>query len=139
MHLCSVPSLVLVSKCSNASSSREARRYLDKHLRLDVALQSYMNNRENTQTPSSPDLEKIFNKYKGVQFVLAAPVHRFLTHPSLDRNDDDITVDGTLSLCSDLGVDPEDVVLLVIACELKSPCVGRWRKAGWIQGWRGLG
>ena len=57
----------------------------------------------------------------------------------LDRNDDDITVDGTLSLCSDLGVDPEDVVLLVIACELKSPCVGRWRKSGWIQGWRGLG
>lgn len=102
------------------ASSREARRYLDKHLRLDIALQSYMNNRENAQTPSSTDLEKIFNKYK-------------------DRNDDDITVDGTLSLCSDLGVDPEDVVLLAVACELKSPCVGRWRKTGWIQGWRGLG
>jgi DCN1-like protein 1/2 len=62
-----------------------------------------------------------------------------LTRSRLDRNDDDITVDGTLSLCSDLGVDPEDVVLLAIACELKSPCVGRWRKSGWIQGWRGLG
>lgn len=63
----------LVKYCilkSNASSSREARRYLDKHLRLDIALQSYMNNRENAQTPSSTDLEKIFNKYKGVQFVL---------------------------------------------------------------------
>ena len=121
-----------------ASSSREARRYLDKHLRLDIALQSYMNNRENAQTPSSIELEKLFNIYKGLQFVLAEPVHVFLT-PPLDRNDDDITVDGTLSLCSDLGVDPEDVVLLSVACELKSPSVGRWRKTNWIQGWRGLG
>lgn len=72
----------LLSTCilKSAYSSREARRYLDKHLRLDIALQSYTNNRENAQTPSSStDLEKIFNKYKGVQFVLAPPAHRFLT------------------------------------------------------------
>lgn len=56
----------------------------------------------------------------------------------LDADDEDITVDGTLSLCKDLGVDPEDVVLLAVACELQSPSVGRWRKAGWLQGWRGL-
>jgi DCN1-like protein 1/2 len=102
------------------ATSREARRYLDKHLRLDTALQSYMNTRENVPTPSSSELEKLFNKYK-------------------DRIDDDITVDGTLNLCSDLGVDPEDVVLLAVACELKSPNVGRWRKTSWIQGWKGLG
>jgi hypothetical protein len=53
-------------------SSQEAKRYLDKHLRLDIALQSYMNGRENgTASPasSSPnsELEKVFNKYKGVQ------------------------------------------------------------------------
>lgn len=98
-----------------------------------------MNNRENAQTPPSTDLEKIFNKYKGVQFVLCCAGPLFPHAPPLDRNDDDITVDGTLSLCSDLGVDPEDVILLAIACELKSPCVGRWKKTGWIQGWRGLG
>ena len=57
----------------------------------------------------------------------------------LDADEDDITVDGTLSLCKDLGVDPEDVVLLAVACELQSPSVGRWRKSGWVQGWRGLG
>ena len=56
----------------------------------------------------------------------------------LDADEDDITVDGTLSLCKDLGLDPEDVVLLAVACELKSPGVGRWRKAGWVEGWRGL-
>jgi len=60
------------------------------------------------------------------------------TH-SLDRADDDITVDGTLNLCSDLGVDPEDVVLLAVAYELQSPGVGRWKKASWVSGWRGLG
>jgi DCN1-like protein 1/2 len=48
-------------------------------------------------------------------------------------------VDGTLDFCSDLGVDPEDVVLLAVACELQSPSVGRWKKASWMQGWRGLG
>jgi DCN1-like protein 1/2 len=56
-----------------------------------------------------------------------------------DRADDDITVDGTLDLCSDLGVDPEDAVLLAVACELQSPSVGRWKKTSWVQGWRGLG
>ncbi|KAI9465122.1 defective in Cullin neddylation protein 1 [Russula earlei] len=61
--------------------------------------------------PSSSELEKLFNKYK----------------------------DGTLNLCSDLGVDPEDVVLLAVACELQSPSVGRWKKASWISGWKGLG
>jgi hypothetical protein len=55
-------------------SSREARRYLDKHVRLDVALQTYMNARE-TISPAAPapaatELEKIFNKYKGVQYFL---------------------------------------------------------------------
>jgi len=84
-----------------------------------------MNGRENGSVPSassssSSELEKVFNKYK-------------------DRVDDDITVDGTLDLCSDLGVDPEDVVLLAIACELQSPSVGRWKKTHWISGWRALG
>lgn len=79
MYLCSVPLSICIRKL-NASSSREARRYLDKHLRLDTALQSYMSNRENTSTPSSNELEKLFNKYKGVQLVPAALACPFLTH-----------------------------------------------------------
>lgn len=76
MYLCSVPPLrEFVSESPNASSSREARRYLDKHLRLDTALQSYMNTRENVPTPSSNELEKLFNKYKGVQLVPAVSAH----------------------------------------------------------------
>ena len=52
-------------------SSREAKRYLDKHPRLDLALQSYMNSKENGSVSSASssysELEKVFNKYKGVQ------------------------------------------------------------------------
>jgi len=103
------------------ATTRDARRYLDRHRHLDIAVEAYKNARENLSlTPSSGQLEKVFNKYK-------------------DRDDDDITVDGTLDLCSDLGVDPEDVVLLAVAYELQSPRVGRWKKTSWVQGWRSLG
>ncbi|KAH9957755.1 defective in Cullin neddylation protein 1 [Russula dissimulans] len=104
------------------ATSREARRYLEKQPRLDFAIQAYLNAKEavSPAPSSSSELEKLFNKYK-------------------DRADDDITVDGTLNLCSDLGVDPEDVVLLAVAYELQSPGVGRWKKTSWVSGWRGLG
>jgi DCN1-like protein 1/2 len=52
---------------------------------------------------------------------------------------EDITVEGTIKLCEDLGTDPEDVVLLAVAYELKSPRVGEWNRKGWIDGWRSLG
>jgi hypothetical protein len=97
-----------------------------------------------SSTPSSSQLEKVFNQYKGVlPHYLHSICYRQIQSISLflksDADEDDITVDGTLSLCKDLGVDPEDVVLLAVACELQSPSVGRWRKTGWVQGWRGLG
>lgn len=52
---------------------------------------------------------------------------------------DDITIDGTIKLCEDLGVDPEDVVLLAVAYELKSPAMGQWTRKGWTEGWKALG
>ena len=57
----------------------------------------------------------------------------------LDPDDENITVDGTIRLCEDLGVNPEDVVLLAVAYELKSPAMGEWSKAGWTQGWKSIG
>lgn len=56
-----------------------------------------------------------------------------------DEDGDTIGVDGTLRWCTDLGVDPEDVSLLAIAYELKSPTVGEWAKSGFIEGWKRLG
>ena len=41
--------------------------------------------------------------------------------------------------CKDLGVDPEDVVLLSIAYELKSPSIGSFPRKPWIDGWASLG
>ena len=38
-----------------------------------------------------------------------------------------------------MGVDPEDVVLLPLAYELKSPAVGSFPRKPWIDGWKSLG
>ena len=46
---------------------------------------------------------------------------------------------GALKWCEDLGVSPEDVVLLPIAYELKSPSVGSFPRKPWIDGWKSLG
>ncbi|KAK0440057.1 Cullin binding-domain-containing protein [Armillaria borealis] len=50
-----------------------------------------------------------------------------------------ITIDGTIKFCEDLAVNPEDVVLLSIAYELKSKRMGEWGRQGWLEGWRSLG
>lgn len=48
-------------------------------------------------------------------------------------------MDGTIALCSELGVDPEDVGLLALAYELKSPSPGEWARKGWVDGLKALG
>ena len=57
----------------------------------------------------------------------------------IDPDGDDITIDGTIKFCEDLEVDPEDVVLLAVAYELKSRSMGTWTKKGWVDGWKALG
>ena len=61
------------------------------------------------------------------------------TVPSTDSDGDDITIYGTIKLCEDLAVNPEDVVLLAVAFELKSPSMGQWSRKGWTDGWKQLG
>ncbi|KAG5338793.1 hypothetical protein C0989_006220 [Termitomyces sp. Mn162] len=111
------------------TSTRDARNFLEKYKRVDVAVDAYFNNPHefNTPTrhqpapaaPSTSKLTTLFNSYK-------------------DPDGDEITVDGTIKLCGDLEVDPEDVVLLAVAFELKSPGIGRWTKQGWTEGWKAL-
>lgn len=57
----------------------------------------------------------------------------------IDPDGDDINIDGTIKLCEDLSVDPEDVVLLAIAYELKSPSMGEWTRKEWVDGWKSIG
>jgi len=71
--------------------------------------------------------------------VLPTPDPSLNTHVCTDPNGDEISIDGTIQLCQDLKVDPENVVLLAVAYELKSPRVGEWNKKGWVEGWSRLG
>ena len=48
-------------------------------------------------------------------------------------------MDGTIRLCEDLAVNPEDVVLLAVAYELQAPRVAEWTKNGWVEGWKNNG
>ncbi|CDO68750.1 hypothetical protein BN946_scf184989.g16 [Trametes cinnabarina] len=104
------------------ASTKEARRYLTKYKRLDQALDAYYNDPSAgaRHTASTSKLNALFDKYK-------------------DPDGDDITVNGTIQMCEDLGVDPEDVVLLAVAYELKSPAMGQWTRKGWTEGWKALG
>lgn len=56
-----------------------------------------------------------------------------------DPDEDEITVEGALKWFEDLRVKTEDVVLLPIAYELKSPTVGSFPRQQWIDGWKSLG
>lgn len=56
----------------------------------------------------------------------------------IDPDSGNIGIDGTLKLCEDLGLNPEDVVMLAVAYELKSPGVGEWTRQGWVDGWKNL-
>jgi len=112
------------------ASARDARKFLEAHKRLDIAIDAYYTNpnafarsgrrKVDSSAPSSSKLSQLFDKYK-------------------DPDEDNITVDGTIKFCEDLEVDPEDVVLLAIAYELKSPRLGQWTKQGWIDGWKAIG
>jgi len=112
------------------ASVKDARRYIEKFKRLDYAIDAYYNDpralssasaqRREPAGPSTSKLNTLFERYK-------------------DPDGDIISIDGTIKFCSDLDVDPENVVLLALAYELKSPTIAEWRKKGWVDGWKSLG
>lgn len=115
------------------ASVRDAKKFMEKYKRLDVAVDAYYNDpnqfgtakqsqshHQQQHQPSTSKLTTLYDKYK-------------------DPEGEDITIDGTIQMCQDLGVDPEDIVLLAVAYELKSPSMGRWTKQGWTEGWKALG
>lgn len=48
-------------------------------------------------------------------------------------------MDGTMQYCGDLGVDPEDVVFLALACFTKAPTMGRFTRRSWVEAWQSVG
>lgn len=107
------------------ATAKQAQSTLSKHgYKLDAALDAYFNDAGDVP-PAAPTgtnrskLNQLFDSYK-------------------DPDTDSILVDGTLRFCQDLGVDPEDVVLLAVAYELKSPAVAEFPREGWLSGWTHL-
>ncbi|KAF9074381.1 defective in Cullin neddylation protein 1 [Rhodocollybia butyracea] len=120
----------IASFCSvTGASNKDAKKFLEKYKRLDAAVDAYYTNpnqfsiatsKQPSNAPSTSKLTVLFNEYK-------------------DPESEDITIDGTIKLCQDLEKDPEDVVLLAVAYELKSPEIGHWTKKGWVDGWKANG
>ena len=111
------------------ASPKDAKKFLDRYKRLDLAVDAFFDDpnamasvrrQPDAPAPSTSKLNTLFDKYK-------------------DPEGSDITINGTIQMCEDLEVDPEDVVLLAIAYELKSPRVGEWSKKGWVEGWKRIG
>ncbi|KAH7103764.1 Cullin binding-domain-containing protein [Auriculariales sp. MPI-PUGE-AT-0066] len=105
--------MVSVTGCS----AKDAATMLGRHgYKLDAAVDAFYDE----GPPSGPPapavnrdaLGELFRRYKGTQIY------------SL--------------FCEDLSVDPEDVVLLAVAYELKAPAIAEFSRQGWIDGWTSL-
>lgn len=85
---------------------------------LDQAVDSFF-----TRVPkvNTSKLEKVFDEY-------------------CDSNDKNvILVSGTESLCRDLGIDPNDILMVVLSWHLESESMCEFSRSGWIKGWSKLG
>jgi DCN1-like protein 1/2 len=105
------------------ASTRDARRYLEKYKRIDVAINAFFSDPPPPAAagaPSTTKLNTLFDKYK-------------------DPDEGDIRVEGTMQWCEDLGISPDDVVTLALAFELGSKSLGEWQKKEWVDGWKKLG
>jgi len=106
------------------ASQTDSVKYMKKHdYRLDIAIDAYFESAASRTTASSTAssthaITELFEKYQD--------------------SPDSIGANGTMKLCEDLGIDPEDVVTLALAYELKSPTIGDWPKKGWIEGMKAL-
>ncbi|ODN96517.1 defective in Cullin neddylation protein 1 [Cryptococcus wingfieldii CBS 7118] len=104
------------------ASAAEATRYIKKYKSVENAVDAYYN--DNDDEPfavADPAQEKklgaIWEKYKDE------------SNPKL------ITIEGTLQLCEELGIDPEnDSVLFCLAADLGSKVTGEWEKAPFVAG-----
>jgi len=109
------------------ATSADAQRLLKAHKwQLPQAMDAFYSDpqaQKNAQKneaangPTSPKkLEILFEKYSG-------------------KGNDMISIDGTLKYCKDLGVEPEDPVMLAVAELCGAKEVGSFEKKPWMDGW----
>ncbi|GAA5911893.1 NEDD8 ligase DCN1 [Sporobolomyces salmoneus] len=114
-------------------SSTEASRYLKAcNWRLEAALDTFYNDpRSNSLSSSSSsssantaaltkNLESLWKRYADE------------THP------EEIGLEGTMTYCSDIGVDPERLEMLGLAYLTKAPTMGKFSRENWVKNWVSL-
>ncbi|SDA02409.1 BZ3501_MvSof-1269-A2-R1_Chr12-3g03581 [Microbotryum saponariae] len=113
------------------ASPQEAARFLKTtSYRLDAALEAFFNDPTAMRAAeqqrlsggeggtSIRNLDKLWDKYRDVE------------------KPDEIHFEGTIRYCEDLGIAPEDIVMLAVAWLTKAPTMGHFSKKGWTDGWR---
>jgi DCN1-like protein 1/2 len=116
-------------------SIKDATKYIQKYGKADLAIDAYFNDPNTMFTASSTQNRRDSTTQSQAQKLNVL----FDGYKARGEPGDSISIDGTIRLCADLEVDPEDVVLLAVAYELKAPGVGEFTRAGWRDGWRNLG
>ncbi|KAE8228714.1 hypothetical protein CF326_g6343 [Tilletia indica] len=56
-----------------------------------------------------------------------------------DEDGENITIEGAMELCTDLGISPEDPAILPLSFYLGSPSLGTFTREAYVDGWRSLG
>lgn len=142
-------SLVIPAHIPHSTRASEAGRFLKAtSWRLEAALDAFYNDaaavraadlhrEQSTGGASVRNLEKLWERYRGEQVRVASMEQRRADDLSIDPKQlDETGIDGTILYCQDLGVEPEDVVMLAVAWLTKAPTMGRFAKKGWIDGWK---
>ncbi len=137
-------------------SQADAVKYLKKHnYRLDAAVNGLYNDpaalsaitgsvNKTTGQSATKKLGDLFEKYKGALLRTYSvdpsnPIRACsLNLVSLDKDSDNINVEGTMDFCHDVGLDLEDAVTLAVSHELQSKTMGEFSRAGWLEGWKNL-
>ena len=111
----------------------------------ELALDIFFSNDfpEEPEEVSSVDeaaIARLFDKYRDKQQVANAP-HTLRRCPNKvlhgphkpSAMQDAILAEGIQQLCEDLGVDPADIVMLVLSWHLKAACMGEFSREEFLQ------
>jgi DCN1-like protein 1/2 len=133
------------------ATAQDAHRILKAHgYRIESATDAFFND-EQAQINASASSSTLDKKTeRELKERLNALFDRFRDAASADEESDDeggpsvpedpdvISIGGALKMCEALDVSPEDVVFLPLSYYLKSPSIGTFTRADYVNGWKML-